>query len=144
MSAYRAIGVGMVLLSTAMTALIGNPAHAAEWDTSTGNSSASAHIKSLILVQQFHQLSAAVKAPVALVAPVVSPVLELQEFTANAPGQVRPAPSTTHRTSAQRVRLAPATTAVLDRTFGRLFFFRQRRWKVCFEFCRQRRLDLRR
>lgn len=41
MSANRATGVGMVLLSLAVAALTGNPAQAADWDTSIADSRAS-------------------------------------------------------------------------------------------------------
>lgn len=119
MSAYRAIGVGMVLLSTAVAALTGNPARAAGWDTSMADSRASGSYQEFDLgstnsVQNGEQ-SAGIAGGVAS-----SGASGRYGNTPNA--TARPAQPRPRDTGAQRVRLAPATTAILDRTFGRLLF----------------------
>lgn len=118
MSAYRAIGVGMVLLSTAVTALIGNPAHAADWDTSIADAGASG------AYQEFDLGSTISSAPgehvAGSAAGASSGAAGRHGSAASAPQ--RAAQVSSRATGDQRVRLAPATTAILDRTFGRLGF----------------------
>ncbi len=120
MSANRATGVGMVLLSLAVAALTGNPAQAADWDTSIADSRASGTFQefdlgSTISSNETGGLNAGIAGGVASSG--------ASGVYGNAPGtHSRPASPRPRDTGAQRVRLAPATSAILDRTFGRLGF----------------------
>ncbi|MBI2809911.1 MAG: hypothetical protein HYX67_03655 [Candidatus Melainabacteria bacterium] len=120
MSAFRAIGVGMVLLSTAMTVLIGSPAHAADWDTSIADSRASGSYQEFDLGSTNSTVQG--EAQVAGIAGGVASSGAAGRYGGSPNAQARTTPVASHTTRAQRVRLAPATSAILDRTFGRLGF----------------------
>ncbi|MBS1954368.1 MAG: hypothetical protein JST89_09280 [Cyanobacteria bacterium SZAS-4] len=119
MSAYRAIGVGMVLLSTAVAALAGGPARAADWNTSIADARASGAYQEFDLGSTNSSESRGADAGIASGVASSGASGNYGNSSSSQPRTAQPRP---RDTGAQRVRLAPATSAILDRTFGRLGF----------------------
>lgn len=120
MSAYRAIGVGMVLISAAVVAFVGHPAQAADWDTSMADSRASGSYQEFDLGST--NLSTQSNGADAGIAGGVASSGAAGSYGHDSSAQPRAQQSRPRDTGAQRVRLARASTAILDRTFGRLGF----------------------